>query len=158
MTRTGIAIVPAALAAMLAASPALGADGAEKDSQSLDATRTGVEQVDENCIPESIRDGLEAFRRQSAEQRDAAVEAARELMAELRAASDRAGEKLSGMSEEAKRQWNETGAAVRKNLEEAEINLEELRTVAAEKWNETRGAVADALERAANALQEKDES
>lgn len=149
-----LTLAAAACAAALGVSPAFAAD----EPKNLDATRTGVEKVDENRVPDSIRQSLDDFRKQSAEHRDAAVKAAEDLIAKLQAATDQAGAKLSDMNEEAKRQWNEISAAVRKNLEEAEVNLDELQTVAAEKWNETRSAVADALERAANALQEKDKS
>ena len=146
--------VAAAFAAMLAVSPAVAAE----QPKDLDATRTGVEKVDENRVPDSIEQSLEGFRRQSAEHRDAAVKAAEDLIARLQDAADRAGARLSDMNEEAKRQWTEISVAVRKNLEDAEVNLEELQTVAAEKWNEARGAAADALERGANAVQEKDKS
>lgn len=147
-------IAATAAVAFAAASPAMGAGERERDK--LDATRTGVEQVDKNRVPDSLRDRLEELRRQSAEQRDAAIETAREIMADLRTAADRAGEKLDAMGEDARREWNEMSEAVRKYLEEAEVNLEELQTAAADQWNETRKAVADALERAANALQNRD--
>jgi len=155
MKQINLTFAAAASAALLAISPAM---GTEEQPKTLDATRSGVEKVDENRVPDSIENSLEEFRRQSAEHRDAAVKAAEDLIAQLQAAADQAGAKLSDMNEEAQRQWNEISVAVQKNLEEAEINLEDLQTVAAEKWNETRSAVADALERAATALQEKDKS
>lgn len=153
MKRVHLTLAAALSAAVLVIAPAL---GQEEKPENLDATRTGVEKVDENRVPDSLSQSLEEFRQQTAEHRDAAIEAAEDLIAQLQAAADQAGASLADMSEEAKREWNEISAAVKKNLEEARINLEELQTAAAEKWDATRAAVADALERAANALQEKD--
>lgn len=154
MTHLGIAAVLAA--AMIAATPAAADNGTGgSETRPLDATRTGVEQVDENRVPDSVRDGLEEFRRQSAEHRDAALEAARKIMVDLETAAADAGEKLSVMGDEAAREWKEISAAFEDNLKQAQDRLDELQSAAAEQWDETRAAVAEALEKAANSLQKK---
>lgn len=143
----------AAIGALLAMTPAL----ATSDTQARPATSpaTSIEQTDKSALPATIRENLEELRRQTAEQKDAAVEAARKMMDDMQASAERAREKMKQLGEDAERKWAETSAAFQKQMEEAEVRLNELQVAAAEKWNEARAAAADALEKAANTLDKK---
>lgn len=139
----------AAIGTLLAVTPA----PAASDTQAKPTT--SVEQTDNTGLPATVRENLEELRRQTAEQKDAAVETARKMMDDMQASAERAREKMKQLGEDAGRKWAETSAAFQKQMEEAEMRLKELQAAAAEKWNEARAAAADALEKAANTLEKK---